>query len=128
MSIPEDLKYTKEHEWARAEGDLVTVGVTHHAQDQLGDVVFVELPEVGATVNKNEPFGTVESVKAVSDLFAPISGEVVEVNDALTDAPESVNADPYGAAWLVKLKPADAGALDALMTAGDYAKLIESEA
>jgi glycine cleavage system H protein len=128
MSIPEELKYTKEHEWARVEGDLITVGITHHAQDQLGDIVFVELPDVGATVATGEPFGTVESVKAVSDLFAPVSGEVVEVNDALADAPESVNADPYGAAWMLKIKPSEADAVDSLMSAADYAKLLESGA
>lgn len=126
MSIPEELKYTKEHEWALVEGDLVTVGITHHAQDQLGDIVFVELPEVGAAVAKGEPFGTVESVKAVSDLFAPLSGEVVEVNGALADAPESVNADPYGTAWMVKIRPSEAGAVDGLMSAAEYARLLET--
>ena len=127
MSIPEELKYTKEHEWTRVDGDLVVVGITHWAQDKLGDIVFVELPEVGTQVTKDQPFGTVESVKAVSDLVAPVSGEVVEINEALVDKPEAVNADPYGEAWMIKLEPVSAGDVGALLSAGDYAKLLESE-
>ena len=119
MSIPDDLKYTQDHEWLRSEGDVVVVGITHHAQDQLGDVVFVELPSPGSQVTAGETFGTVESVKAVSDLFVPVEGEVVEVNPVLTDKPEAVNQDPYGEGWMIKLKLA--GALpEALMSASDY--------
>lgn len=126
MSIPDDLRYTKEHEWVRKDGDLVVVGVTHYAQDQLGDVVFVELPETGTQVKKDETFGTVESVKAVSDLFAPLAGEVAEINESLVDAPEAVNADPYGDAWMVKMKPADAAEYDGLLSPADYAKVVEA--
>ncbi len=126
MSIPDDLKYTKEHEWARKEGDVVVVGVTHYAQDQLGDVVFIELPETGTQVIQGEALGTLESVKAVSDLLAPLSGEVAEINDALADAPEAVNSDPYGDAWMVKIKPADAADYDTLMSPADYAKIVEA--
>lgn len=104
MSIPDNLKYTKDHEWVRLEGEFAFVGITHHAQDQLGDVVFIELPAVGAEVAAGDTFGTVESVKAVSDLYAPISGEVVEINEALVDTPEVVNQDPYGEGWMVKVK------------------------
>jgi glycine cleavage system H protein len=127
MNIPEDLKYTKEHEWARKDGDVVVIGITDHAQEQLGDIVFVELPEPGAQITKEETFGTVESVKAVSDLFAPISGEVTESNEALADKPEVVNSDPYGEAWMVKVKPADAAEVDGLLSAADYEALVESE-
>jgi glycine cleavage system H protein len=126
MSIPEDLRYTKEHEWARKDGDVIVVGITHHAQDQLGDVVFVELPDVGTAVSANETFGTVESVKAVSDLFAPLSGEVTEINELLADQPELVNADPYGQAWLLKIRPSDAAAFDGLLAPSDYAGLVEN--
>jgi glycine cleavage system H protein len=126
MNIPENLKYTKDHEWARAEGDLVVVGVTDHAQEQLGDIVFVELPEVGTKVSAAQTFGTVESVKAVSDLFAPISGEVAEVNAALADKPETVNKDPYQGAWMVKVKPANRAELDKLLSPADYQKLLAS--
>ncbi len=124
MSIPSDLKYTEEHEWLRAEGDVATVGITHHAQDQLGDVVFVDLPAAGTHLTKGATFGTVESVKAVSDLFAPVSGEVVEVNASLAEKPELVNSDPYGEAWMVKVKLADSGQLADLLSPEDYAKLV----
>jgi glycine cleavage system H protein len=124
MSIPKDLKYTSDPEWLRQESGLAVVGVTHHAQDQLGDVVFVELPAVGTKVKLGATFGTVESVKAVSDLFAPISGEVVAVNDALVKQPELVNTDPYAAAWMIKVKPSDANELSQLLSADDYAKLV----
>ncbi|MEM6533304.1 MAG: glycine cleavage system protein GcvH [Myxococcota bacterium] len=124
MSIPGDLKYTKDHEWVRIEGDTVAVGITHHAQDQLGDVVFVELPEVGTEVKAGETFGTVESVKAVSDLFAPISGQVTDANGDLADAPESVNSDPYGSAWMIKLKVGDVAELASLMDADAYGQLL----
>ncbi len=104
MSIPEELQYTKTHEWVRHEDDVVTIGITEHAQDELGDVVFVELPEIGASFASGDSFGTVETVKAVSDLYTPVGGEVVEVNSALENAPEKINEDPYGEGWIVKLR------------------------
>jgi glycine cleavage system H protein len=124
MSVPDDLKYTNDHEWIRAEGDVCAIGITHHAQDQLGDVVFVELPEVGESITTKDTFGTVESVKAVSDLFAPLNGEVVEINPALEDAPELVNQEPYEGGWMLKVKLSDSSELDGLMSAADYAALI----
>lgn len=129
MKNPSDLRYTKEHEWARAEADgTVTVGITAHAQDALGDVVFVELPAVGATLTAGQPFGVVESVKAVSDLFAPCAGEVVAVNEALADSPEQVNAAPYGAGWLVRIAPSSPDALGELMDAAAYDAFVAAEA
>ena len=124
---PEQFRYSKEHEWidTSASGDTATVGITHYAQEKLGDVVFVELPEVGATLKSMESFGTVESVKAVSDLFIPAAGSVAEINAALEDSPQLVNEDPHGKGWLVKIKLADATALDALMTAEQYGKFVE---
>jgi len=116
MSIPADLKYTKEHEWVRIEGDIATFGVTDHAQEALGDIVFVELPDIGREVAVGEPFAVVESVKAVSDVYAPAAGEVVEVNDGLEAGPEKVNEDPYGAGWIVKVK-----------LSGDTAELLDAE-
>ena len=107
MNIPEDLQYTKSHEWVRIEGETATIGITDHAQNELGDVVFVELPSEGDAFDAGESFGTVESVKAVSDLYAPVGGEVVEVNSALEDAPENINEDPYGEGWIVKLRTSD---------------------
>jgi glycine cleavage system H protein len=107
LNIPEDLQYTESHEWVRIEGETATIGITDHAQDELGDVVFVELPGEGDTFDAGESFGTVESVKAVSDLYAPVGGEVVEVNSALEDAPENINEDPYGEGWIVKLRTSD---------------------
>jgi len=124
--IPADLRYTKEHEWAKVEGDRARVGITHYAQDQLGDVVFVELPTVGAAVRQMQTFGVVESVKAVSDLFAPLSGEVAEVNGDLVGHPEKVNQDPYGAGWLIVVKLADAREADALLTAQQYAQHLQT--
>ena len=124
MSIPSELKYTKDHEWVRVEGDTLVVGITQHAQDQLGDVVFVELPEVGATFEAGDTFGTVESVKAVSDLYAPVTGEITEVNSSLEDSPESVNGGPYEAGWMIKVKPSDSAQVDALLDAEAYAALI----
>lgn len=121
MSVPKDLQYTKEHEWVRMDGDVATVGITFHAQDQLGDVVYVELPAVGSRVKAGATFGTVESVKAVSDLYAPVTGEVVEVNEQLADGPNVVNEDPYGAAWLIKVKVESAGEL---LSAEDYEALV----
>jgi glycine cleavage system H protein len=121
MSYPDDLRYSKEHEWVRAEDGRATIGITSFAADELGDIVFVELPEVGATLSQFGTFGVVESVKAVSDLFAPVSGEVVEVNEALRDAPELLNTDPFGEGWIARLTPTDAAELDALMDAAAYA-------
>ena len=124
MSVPGDLQYTKSHEWVRVEGDVATVGITDHAQDELGDVVFVELPEEGATLAAGDSFGAVESVKAVSDLYAPVGGEVVEVNGALEDSPEKINEDPYGEGWILKLQVSDRGDL---LSAADYEKLLQDE-
>ncbi len=125
---PEDRRYTKEHEWIRLEGDRGTVGITEYAQEQLGDVVFLELPEVGRKIAPGEVFGTVESVKAVSELYSPVAGEVVEVNSALVQKPEVVNSDPHGAAWMMKVKLADAAAIGGLMDARAYQAYVESEA
>ncbi len=128
MSIPADLKYAKSHEWARLEADgTVTVGITHHAQDLLGDMVFVENPTVGRQLATGEECAVVESVKAASDVYAPIAGEVVAVNEAVEAAPESINQDPY-AAWMFKLKPANAAELEGLMDAAAYTAHVESEA
>ncbi len=121
--VPTDLRYTKEHEWVRVEGDVATVGVTQYAADQLGDVVFVDLPEAGRSLDQFGTFGVVESVKAVSDLFAPLSGEVVEANGALASQPELVNREPYGAGWMLRLRVADAGQIDGLLDAAAYDKL-----
>ena len=125
-NVPGELRYTKEHEWAKLEGDKARVGITASAQEQLGDVVFVELPKVGAKITAMKTFGVVESVKAVSDLFAPLSGEVVEVNAELPKAPEVVNADPYGKGWMIVIKLSNAKEWEGLMPAGDYEKLIAS--
>jgi glycine cleavage system H protein len=122
--VPGDLKYTKEHEWAKIDGDRARIGITAFAQEQLGDVVFVELPKVGAKVSSMKTFGVVESVKAVSDLFAPLTGEVVEVNAELPKKPEVVNADPYGAGWMIVVKMASPAEADALLTAAQYEQLI----
>ena len=125
---PADRRYTKDHEWVRVEGDHGTVGITDYAQKQLGDVVYVELPEAGRKLKVHETFGTVESVKAVSELFSPVAGEVTEANTALVQSPEALNADPYGKAWMIKVRLADAKAVDALMDAAAYQKYVESEA
>ncbi|HET9489488.1 MAG TPA: glycine cleavage system protein GcvH [Methylomirabilota bacterium] len=117
---PPELRYTREHEWAKQEGDTVRVGITHYAQEQLGDVVFVELPKPGTRVTAHKSFGVVESVKAVSDLFAPVSGEVVETNAELTKKPELVNQDPYGRGWMLLIKAADPGEWDQLLTVEQY--------
>ena len=122
--IPADLRYTKEHEWVRLEGDVATVGITAHAADQLGDIVFVELPAVGTTLAQLATFGVVESVKAVSDLFAPLGGEVVEVNEALATGPEVVSSDPYGAGWMLKVRVADPAEADALLDPAAYEALV----
>ena len=124
MSIPEELQYTRSHEWVRTEGDTATIGITDHAQDELGDIVFVELPEEGATFDAGDSFGTVESVKAVSDLYTPVGGEVVELNEALGDSPEKINEDPYGEGWIVKIQVS--GEAD-LLSASDYEQFLEEE-
>lgn len=124
MSAPEELQYTKTHEWVRMEDDVATVGITEHAQDELGDVVFVELPETGGSLEAGGAFGTVESVKAVSDLNAPVGGEVVEVNSALEDSPEKINEDPYGDGWILKLRVS--GETD-LLSAEEYEKFLQEE-
>jgi glycine cleavage system H protein len=127
MDFPDDLRYTREHEWARKKGRLVVVGITDHAQDQLGDVVYVELPDVGDEVKRGEAFGVVESTKAVSELFAPVSGKVVEVNDPLADAPETINEDPYEEGWMVVIDPSDPSELDTLMDAKAYQSFLEEQ-
>ena len=124
VDIPDDRKYTKEHEWALADGDVVTVGITEFAQDQLGDVVFVDLPDEGGEVTQLEKMGEIESVKAVSDLYSPVTGRVVKVNDGLAKSPEIVNEDPHGAGWLIQVELADASELDGLMSAEAYEALI----
>ncbi len=127
-NFPEDLKYTKDHEWARVSGKVATVGITEYAQDHLGDVVYVELPKVGDEVKKGEPFGVVESTKAVSELFAPVTGKVIEVNDPLVDGPETINEDPYEEGWMIQVEMATPKDLDGLMNAEAYQKfLAESE-
>jgi len=127
-NVPSELKYTREHEWAKAEGARVRVGITDFAQEQLGDVVFVELPKVGAKVTQHKGFGVVESVKAVSDLFAPLSGEVVEINAALPKSPEVVNQDPYGKGWMIMIAPSDPKELENLLTAAQYENLVAEAA
>jgi len=127
MEFPEDLKYSKEHEWVLLDGDLATIGITDFAQDQLGDIVFVELPSVGDKVAKDEAFGVVESVKAVSDIYAPLSGTVVEVNDDLPDSPEMLNEDCYSDAWIVKIRLSDQAEIAALMNAAAYEKFTAEE-
>jgi glycine cleavage system H protein len=124
MNIPSELKYTKDHEWIRIEGDLATVGITDFAQGELGDIVYVEVDTLDETLGIEEVFGTVEAVKTVSDLFLPLSGEIAEFNESLEDEPEKVNTDPYGEGWMIKLKFSDASQIDDLMSADDYKALI----
>lgn len=123
MSVPKDLRYSKEHEWVKVEGENARVGISHFAQSELGDIVFVELPEVGDEVTANEPFGSVESVKTVSELYAPISGKVVEVNEELSDNPEFVNESPYEKAWMVVIEPSEKADIETLMTAEQYEEM-----
>jgi len=125
LILPEDVRFTDEHEWARQEGDRVRVGISDYAQDQLGDVVYVELPEVGSTFSKGEEFGTVESVKTVSELYMPVSGEVIAINEELADHPEYVNTDPYSKGWMIDVKPSDIGEMDTLLDKNAYLKLLE---
>ena len=123
-NIPEDLRYTEEHEYVRKSGDVVEVGITDYAQGELGDVVYVELPQVGTKLGKHDVFGTIEAVKAVSELFSPIAGEVTEVNARLDQEPALVNSDPYGAGWMIRIRPDDASTVDSLMSASDYTSRI----
>lgn len=125
-AFPDDVRYTEEHEWARLEGDVVRVGITHYAQDALGDVVYVELPDPGTRVTREAPFGEIQSPKAVSDLYAPITGEIVERNQEVIDGPELVNEYPYGDGWLVVISPDDAAELDELLDASAYQEFVES--
>ena len=125
MNIPDDLRYSTDHEWAKLEDGKVRIGITDYAQDALGDVVYVDVPEVGRTVKVNDTFSEVESTKSVSDIFAPIAGTIVEVNEALADAPERLNEDPYGEGWICLIEPTDAAELDALLDADAYRALTE---
>ena len=124
---PENFRYTKEHEWVQVTGDAGAIGITNHAQEELGDIVYVDLPKVGAQLSQGKSLGSVESVKAVSDVYAPVSGEVTEVNTSLAEKPESLNQDPHGAAWLVKIKLSNPGELDSLMSAADYTAYVGAE-
>jgi len=126
-NIPEDLHYSKDHEWIRVEGNIGIVGITDHAQDALGDVVYVELPKAGDEFAAHESFGSVESVKAVSEIFTPVSGEITEANDSLQDEPEKVNQDPYGAGWMIKIKMKNPGEVDSLLTAAEYEDFTKAE-
>ncbi|HYN84233.1 MAG TPA: glycine cleavage system protein GcvH [Pyrinomonadaceae bacterium] len=127
-NIPDGLNYSKDHEWIRVEGQTATVGITDHAQNSLGDVVYVELPKVGDTFGAHEAFGSVESVKAVSELFLPVAGEVTEVNEELQDSPEQVNTDPYGAGWMVRIRVTDPGQIDGLLSAKEYEDFTQTDA
>ena len=120
MNIPANLKYTEDHEWVSEEDDILTVGISDFAQGELGDIIFVEMPEIGNEYGKGDPFGTIEAVKTVADLFAPISGEVIAINEELEETPELINSDPYGKGWIVKLKPSVSEELDELLTAAAY--------
>ncbi|MDG4714909.1 MULTISPECIES: glycine cleavage system protein GcvH [Winogradskyella] len=126
MNIPSELKYTKDHEWIKIEGDIATVGITDFAQGELGDIVYVEVETVDETLNAEEVFGTVEAVKTVSDLFLPLSGEIIEFNENLEDEPEKVNTDPYGDGWMIKIKFSDASQVDNLLSAEDYKALVSA--
>ncbi len=124
LNLPEDIRYTNDHEWAKVTGDTIKIGVSDYAQDQMGDIVFVELPEVGVTFSEGDEFGTLESVKAVSELYAPIAGEVVAVNEALEDAPELLNQDPYGG-WIIEIKPDNAGDIEKLLDRDAYLAVLK---
>jgi glycine cleavage system H protein len=124
---PDNLRYTKEHEWVHVEGENATIGITHHAQQELGDIVYVDLPKAGTHIEQGKTLGTVESVKAVSDIYSPVTGEVVEINPALADSPEKLNQDPHGEAWLVKVRLAGPAPLEQLMTAAEYQSYIGAE-
>lgn len=126
MSYPESYRYTKEHEWVSVDGDTGTIGITDHAQSELGDIVYVDLPKVGAVIETGKSFGSVESVKAVSDIYAPVAGEVLEINELLAEAPEKLNGDPHGEAWLVKIRLSNPGEVAGLLSADDYLAFIGS--
>jgi glycine cleavage system H protein len=127
MEIPQGLKYSKEHEWVTTDDSVATIGITDHAQGQLGEIVYIELPAVGEKISKDDPFGVIESVKAVSDIYAPVSGTVVEINEDLPESPEVVNEDPYGDGWLIKVKMSDTTDLEDLMDSEEYAEMIARE-
>ncbi len=127
-NVPEDLHYSKDHEWVRVEGDIAIIGITDYAQNSLGDVVYVELPKAGDEFSANEPFGSVESVKAVSEMFNPVSGEIVEINESLADEPEKVNTDPYGEGWMIRVRMASPGEVDSLLSAAEYEDFTKAEA
>ena len=126
-NIPDDLHYSKDHEWVRVDGNVATVGITDYAQDSLGDVVYVELPKVGDDFAANESFGSVESVKAVSEVFSPVSGEIVGINEALADTPEKVNQDPYGDGWMIRVQMSNPGEVDSMLTAAEYEDFTKAE-
>lgn len=126
-NVPEDLHYSKDHEWVRVDGEVAIIGITDYAQDSLGDVVYVELPKAGEEFSANEPFGSVESVKAVSEVFTPIAGVVAHINESLADEPETVNSDPYGNGWMVRLKMSNPGEVDSLLTAAEYEDFTKAE-
>jgi len=125
-NIPENLRYSKDHEWVRVEDDIATIGITDYAQNSLGDVVYIDMPRVGDAFGGHEAFGSVESVKAVSEIFTPVAGEITEVNEGLNDTPEAVNSDPYGAGWMIKLKMAKAGEADAMLSAEEYEEYLSA--
>jgi glycine cleavage system H protein len=127
MNVPSNLKYTKDHEWVKLEGDVATIGITEYAQEQLGDIVYVDIESLDDEVDAEETFGSVEAVKTVADLFMPVAGTVTEANEALEDEPELVNSDPYGAGWMVKIKVNNVADVEALMSAADYEKLVSTE-
>ena len=124
MNIPNDLKYTKEHEWVRIDGEIITVGITDHAQSELGDIIFIEFPELNQLISKDEPFGTIEAVKTVADLFGPVTGKVLEINEALEDNPDLVNSDVYGKGWIVKITCTNGSELDDLLDSEKYKEII----
>jgi len=126
-NVPDNLSYSKDHEWVRVEGDTAVIGITDHAQEQLGDVVYVELPKPGESFSAHESFGSVESVKAVSEIFTPVSGEIAELNESLNDEPEKVNKDPYGEGWMIKMKMSAPGEVDSLLTAAEYEDFTKAE-
>ncbi|WP_078544146.1 glycine cleavage system protein GcvH [Litchfieldia alkalitelluris] len=127
MNTPKELRYSEEHEWVKVEGDRIRIGITDFAQSELGDIVFVELPEVGDTIEANEPFGSVESVKTVSELYAPISGKIVEINEELDDSPEFVNESPYEKAWMIVIEPSEPSQVEGLMTAEQYEEMVNQD-
>ncbi|MAQ74671.1 MAG: glycine cleavage system protein H [Candidatus Marinimicrobia bacterium] len=124
MNLPQNLKYTKEHEWVKIDGDLLIVGITDHAQSELGDIIFIEFPDLSQMISKDDSFGTIEAVKTVADLFAPVSGKIIEINQDLEDNPELVNSDPYGEGWIVKITDFDKSQLDALLDSNNYEEII----